>query len=331
MARIRTLKPEFFHSKKLARCTPHARLLFAALMQLADREGRLRWIPMQIHSHAFPYEQVDIAALCAELEAVGSVLKYVVGEDEFLNLPHFTLHQRVKSNEAESRLPAPPCGDTSSDGAGCAPTWRPLSAEVAPIGGVGRGTGNREQEQGTGNRETRGSARESVSDPGMDVWDPWRQHNPTARKRPTKKQRATIRARRKDYSAEELANYFRWVRESGHKRARYCREESHDGWESIMRPGHVDERMPWVAEWIRQGAVKARPKSAGQDYTSSAYTPPADDEGLPGFGRLVSIQIDATPEPPRTACVCGGWIPDEYRPSMGWVRYERCCEQRSTG
>lgn len=148
MARIRTLKPEFFHSKKVSRCSPHARLLFIALMQLADREGRLRWIPMQIHAHAFPYEHVRVEELLGELEAAGSVLRYAVGEDDYAHLVNFTTHQRVKANEAASRLPPPPNATTSSDGAQWAPRRRTSDAVAAHIGGVG--TGNREQEQGTG-------------------------------------------------------------------------------------------------------------------------------------------------------------------------------------
>jgi len=146
VARIRTLKPEFFHHRALAACSPRARLLFAALMQLADREGRLRWIAMQIHAHAFPYEPgVDVDALAAELEEIGSIRGYVVGADRFVVLPSFNVHQRVKANEPASRLPSP-------DGALCAPPRLPLCAAEVPKGSIGTGTGNREQ--GIGNRES---------------------------------------------------------------------------------------------------------------------------------------------------------------------------------
>ena len=145
MARIRTLKPEFFHHRALAACSPRARLLFAALMQLADREGRLRWIAMQIHAHAFPYEPgVDVDALAAELEEIGSIRGYVVAADRFVVLPSFNIHQRVKANEPASRLPSP-------DGALCAPSRLPLCAAEVPKGSIGTGTGNREQ--GIGNKE----------------------------------------------------------------------------------------------------------------------------------------------------------------------------------
>jgi len=72
MARIRTVKPEFFHNEELAMCSPHARLLAIALLHLADSEGRMRWIPMQIHAHAFPFEKnLDVSELASELTSAG--------------------------------------------------------------------------------------------------------------------------------------------------------------------------------------------------------------------------------------------------------------------
>lgn len=85
------------------------------------------------------------------------------------------------------------------------------------------------------------------------VWASWRESNPSARKAPTSGQRKTIKARLQDHSPEALADYFRWLRESHHKRATFCRQEGHDGFTSVMRPTNVDERMPWVQEWASGG------------------------------------------------------------------------------
>ena len=41
MARARNIKPGFFKNEDLAECSPWARLCFAGLWTLADREGRL--------------------------------------------------------------------------------------------------------------------------------------------------------------------------------------------------------------------------------------------------------------------------------------------------
>jgi predicted Rossmann fold flavoprotein len=56
MARIRTIKPEFFSHEELSSKSAHARLLAIGLLTLADCEGRLRWVPMQVHAHVFPWE-----------------------------------------------------------------------------------------------------------------------------------------------------------------------------------------------------------------------------------------------------------------------------------
>ena len=43
MARIRTIKPEFFTSDDICALSPLARLLYVGLWCEADREGRLVW------------------------------------------------------------------------------------------------------------------------------------------------------------------------------------------------------------------------------------------------------------------------------------------------
>ena len=45
MARIRTIKPEFFTSDDICALSPRARLLYIGLWCEADREGRLVWAP----------------------------------------------------------------------------------------------------------------------------------------------------------------------------------------------------------------------------------------------------------------------------------------------
>ena len=96
-----------------------------------------------------------------------------------------------------------------------------------------------------------------LSHPGLDpvesVWAAWRQLHPTARKAPTKGQRRAIKARLADHSAEDLAEYFRWISEAPHQRSTFCRAQGHDGFASVMRPANCDERMPWVAEWLGDG------------------------------------------------------------------------------
>lgn len=108
MARIRTVKPEFFHDKQLSKCSPHARLLAIALLQLADCEGRIKNIPMQIHSHAFPWESnVNTPMLLSELESVDFVVLWEFENEDYILIPKFLDHQRLQGKEAQmkSKLP----------------------------------------------------------------------------------------------------------------------------------------------------------------------------------------------------------------------------------
>lgn len=68
--RRRTIYPEFWQNESLARLSPHARLLFVALWQLADRAGLLPDRPAVIHGQVFPFERdLNVEALLCELSA----------------------------------------------------------------------------------------------------------------------------------------------------------------------------------------------------------------------------------------------------------------------
>ena len=56
MARIRTIKPEFWEDEKLAKLPVHARLLFIGTWNFADDNGALLANPVLMKSHIFPYE-----------------------------------------------------------------------------------------------------------------------------------------------------------------------------------------------------------------------------------------------------------------------------------
>ena len=115
MARIRTVKPGFFTDEKLAGCSPHARLLAIGLLQLADVEGRILDVPMQIHAHCFPWEaMVKVSALLGELEVIGYVIRYENGGKRYLCVPGFKTHQRLSGKEASTPSVFPPPPDNST-------------------------------------------------------------------------------------------------------------------------------------------------------------------------------------------------------------------------
>lgn len=105
MARIRSIKPEFFTSDDIVRLSPSARLLYIAIWCEADREGRLEWRPSELKRRYVPDDTDAIAALCDELTGSGLVVLY---GDGLAWIPTFLKHQIINPREAKSQLPAPP-------------------------------------------------------------------------------------------------------------------------------------------------------------------------------------------------------------------------------
>ena len=107
MARARNIKPGFFANEDLAECDPLARLLFAGLWCLADREGRLEDRPKRIRAELLPYDTCDADELLNQLQAKGFILRYSHGEGRFIQVLKFDSHQNPHMKEAKSSIPAP--------------------------------------------------------------------------------------------------------------------------------------------------------------------------------------------------------------------------------
>lgn len=104
MARIRTVKPEFFTSEDIVGLSPFARLLFIATWCEADREGRLPWKTRTLKLRYFPGDSFDIDACARELVASGLVVLY---GDGLAFIPTFAKHQHLNPRESASILPDP--------------------------------------------------------------------------------------------------------------------------------------------------------------------------------------------------------------------------------
>jgi hypothetical protein len=104
MARIRTIKPEFFTSEDVVALTPMARLLYVALWCEADREGRMAWKPRTFKIRYFPADDCNIELMCAEVLARGMAVLYGVG---LAYIPKFLSHQHINPRESKSELPVP--------------------------------------------------------------------------------------------------------------------------------------------------------------------------------------------------------------------------------
>lgn len=108
MARIRTIKPEFFTSSDICSLPPLARILYIALWCEADREGRLVWNPATFKIRYLPGDSCKIDQLCASLVDARLVMLYESDGEQLAYIPSFTIHQQVNNRESPSRLNAPP-------------------------------------------------------------------------------------------------------------------------------------------------------------------------------------------------------------------------------
>jgi hypothetical protein len=104
VARIRTIKPEFFTSEDIVSLSPFARLLYIALWCEADKEGRMVWKPKTFKMRYLPGDEQDINALLQELTDSGLIVLY---GDGLAYIPQFRKHQHINPRETESILPDP--------------------------------------------------------------------------------------------------------------------------------------------------------------------------------------------------------------------------------
>ncbi len=116
MARIRTIKPEFFQHESLFDAEQQSRLplrlAYVGLWTQCDRAGRFEWRPRQLKLNVLPYDDVDFSAVLSALEAHGFVQRYVVEERTYGFIPSWEDHQHINVREPSSTIPAPEHDDS---------------------------------------------------------------------------------------------------------------------------------------------------------------------------------------------------------------------------
>ena len=108
MARIRTIKPEFWQDEKLAPLAPIHRLVFLGLISQADDAGRLVDSPRLLNGLIFPSTEDDCSESIEILASLGRVLRYTSHSgQQLLQVVGWPQHQRVV-NPSRYNLPDPP-------------------------------------------------------------------------------------------------------------------------------------------------------------------------------------------------------------------------------
>jgi len=131
VARIRTIKPDFWTDEKVVELSAFARLLFIGLWNFADDEGRMVLSPKRIKMQIFPADTLDISALFGEIRREKLIEVYAIDNIEYLQINSFAKHQKIDKRSA-SKLPS----NSSSS---------PESPRIPPTEGKGKGKEEEEE------------------------------------------------------------------------------------------------------------------------------------------------------------------------------------------
>lgn len=114
MARIRTIKPEFFRHERLQDLEADnpgscVMLVFAGLWGHCDKAGRFEWKPRMLKLDILPFIDFDMGSTLALLCEAGFVRKYAIDGKQYGEIRSFEKHQRINGKEAQEpeKHPAP--------------------------------------------------------------------------------------------------------------------------------------------------------------------------------------------------------------------------------
>lgn len=111
MARIRSIKPEFWTSEQVMECSTNTRLLFIGLWNFADDAGRHPSSAKQIKALVFPaddFSSEDVRRMLDELSAHGLISFYAVEGKEYFQITGWH-HQKIDRPQ-KSKYPGPTDG-----------------------------------------------------------------------------------------------------------------------------------------------------------------------------------------------------------------------------
>lgn len=180
MARIRTIKPDFFTSDTVSQLPLRTRLTWIGLWTHCDDHGRCRDNAKLIKAAVWPLDDVSIHDIEIDLNTLadrGLIQRYTVGTKQYLQVTNWDEHQASAYRRGAPKLPGPPVSDDSEPGPntpedrGAHAPSRASSTQTRATSTSNRaGTGNREPD--TGNREQELSSSETAtptSDAGTDL------------------------------------------------------------------------------------------------------------------------------------------------------------------
>jgi hypothetical protein len=97
MARIRSIHPGIWTDEGFVTLSAYARLLLIGLWNECDDKGIFEWKPITLKMRLMPADNVDVANLLAEIEAVNAVCQYTVNGKIYGAVRNFRKFQKPKT------------------------------------------------------------------------------------------------------------------------------------------------------------------------------------------------------------------------------------------
>ncbi len=134
MARARSIKPGFFRDRKLLSLPPLARILFAGLWTVADRDGRLVDDSEQIRLDVLPSDRCNIEKLLQALSDAKFIVRYEDESNRYIQIRTWGKHQNPHMKEPASTIPAPvlPSASSGISGAKIPSSLNPVTDSLNP-------------------------------------------------------------------------------------------------------------------------------------------------------------------------------------------------------
>ena len=95
MARIRSIKPEFWTDEKIVECSTSARLFFIGLWNFADDYGNIQNSAKQLKAKIFPCDNIKVDQLINELITQRLLVEYSSNDCNYLHINNFEKHQKI--------------------------------------------------------------------------------------------------------------------------------------------------------------------------------------------------------------------------------------------
>lgn len=260
MARIRTIKPDFFRHEELQDLEienpgKYPMMVFAGLWGHCDNKGRFEWKPRMLKLDILPFLPFDMAETLEILEKSGMINRYEVDGKVYGEVTTFEKHQRLSGKELTEgeKFPQPTVKTREATGK------QQGSVGEIPESQEGKGIGKEEEGSTPPNPRNRGNAIESESFGRF--WSSWPSNERKVAKPQCEKKWKTLGL---DLIADKIIDHVESMK-TGRK----------------WREGFIEAPLVYLNQRRWEAGVEAESYSDDEIAVMEAYRDAADAKGWP--------------------------------------------------